>query len=183
MKLSYQLASISYCPDLTDPNAVSLPIAVLAVGKASNAEEFWSAAIVGVDAKRMGIDPLSTAMLADVPHMIRRHVDAAMKKLTADATPDVVLRAFHESLKTSIHVSAISERREVEVRDARGLATALIDPSFVTLERSMHELTGQLAQGLRAEWSPRVSPERLMAHAPEQLFWQPTSPEMAIAAA
>ncbi len=143
---------------------MSLPIAVLAVGKASNAERFWSAAIVGIDAKRLGIDPLSTAMLADVPHMIRRHVDAAMKKLAADATPDMVLRAFHESLKTSIHVSAISERREVEVRDARGLATALIDPSFATLERSMHDLAG-------------------LAQAPEQLFWQPTAPELATVAA
>ena len=88
MKLSYQLATISYCPDLTDPAAVSVPIAVLAVGKTSNDEGFWSAGIVGVDAKRMGIDPLSSAMLADVPHMIRRHV---REKAQHDLAPGLVL--------------------------------------------------------------------------------------------
>lgn len=167
MNLSYQLASISYCPDLTDPDAVSLPIAVLAVGKATDSEGLWSAAIVGIDAKRLGIDPLSTAMLADVPHMIRRHVDAAMKTLAPEATPEMVLKTFHESLKTSIHVSAISDRKEVEVKDARGLATALIDPAFVVLETSMRALL----------------PSRDLERAPEQLFWQPASPEMATAVA
>lgn len=181
MKLSYQLATISYCPDLTDPNAVSIPIAVLAVGKTSNAEGLWSAAMVGVDAKRMGIDPLSSAMLADVPHMIRRHVDGAMRKLTPAATPEMVLREFHESLKTSIHVSEIRSVQEVDVPDPRHLAQALMDPSFAALETSLQALSKTIPR--LGQWTPRVAPERLMTPAPEQMFWQPATPEFVAAVA
>ncbi len=176
MKLSYQLATISYCPDLTDPNAVSIPIAVLAVGKASNDAGLWSAGIVGVDAKRMGIDPLSSAMLADVPHMIRRHVDGAMQRLRADATPDAVLREFHESLKTSVHVSAIGAVHEVDVAEPRRLAQVLIEISLSTLEAALKKLGAALPR--HGQWTPRVPPERLMTPAPEQLYWQPTGPEL-----
>lgn len=180
MKLSFQLATISYCPDLTDPNAVSVPIAVLAVGKTSNDEGFWSAGIVGVDAKRMGIDPLSSAMLADVPHMIRRHVDGAMRRLTPDATPDAVLREFHESLKTSIHVSDIGAAQEVDVAEPRQLAQVLIAPSLSTLEVALKRHREALPR--RGQWTPRVSPERLMTPAPEQMYWQPAGPELSAVA-
>ncbi len=180
MKLSYQLATISYCPDLTDPSAVSVPIAVLAVGKTSNDEGFWSAGIVGVDAKRMGLDPLSSAMLADVPHMIRRHVDGAMRALTADATPDAVLREFHESLKTSIHVSEIGAVREVDVAEPRQLAQVLIERSLSTLEAAFKKL-GQALPRL-GQWTPQVSPERLMSPAPEQMYWHPAGPALSAVA-
>lgn len=174
MKLDYRLATISYCPDLTDPNAVSIPIAVLAVGKDDGS---WSAAAVGLDAKRLGLDPLSSAMLADVPHMIRRHLDAAMKQLDTNATTAAVLRAFHESLKTSIHVSEISDPREVEVLDPRRIAVALFEKSLVVLERALVRLAEQVGAHLgKATWAPRVAPERLMEPAPEQLFWQPSPP-------
>ncbi len=181
MKLSYQLATISYCPDLTDPNAVSVPIAVLAVGKSSDDEGFWTAGIVGIDAKRMGIDPLSSAMLADVPHMIRRHVDGAMRRLHLDATPDAVLREFHESLKTSIHVSEIGAVHEVEVAEPRQLAQVLIDPSLATLEAAFKRLREALPR--RGQWTPQVSPERLMSPAPEQMYWQPAGPTLVPVAA
>lgn len=181
MKLSYQLATISYCPDLTDPSAVSVPIAVLAVGKTANTEAFWSAAMVGVDAKRMGLDPLSSAMLADVPHLIRRHVDASMRKVKTDSTPSDVLRAFHESLKTSVHVSELGQVHEVDLPDPRQLAHALMDPSFSALESAFNRLTATLPRV--GQWTPRVAPERLMTPAPEQLFWQPPAPELAVAAA
>lgn len=177
MITSYQLATISYCHDLTAPDANSVPIAVLAVGK-STEEELWSAAIVGVDAKEMGLDPLSSAMLADVPHMIRRHVDGAMRTLKPGATPEIVLRAFHESLKTSIHVSALSGRLEVEVAHSRGLATALIEPALAQLESAIAS-SQQPAPG---DWTPTISPERLMDRAPEQLFWRPVAPRAAVAA-
>jgi hypothetical protein len=174
MRVSCQLATISYCHDLTDPDAVSLPIAVLAIGKGVGAEAFWIAAVVGLDAKRLGIDPLSTALLADVPHMIRRHVDAAVKTLPPGATPGAVLRAFREALKTSIHVSAIDQPEELEAPNARSLAVALIDPSLAALESAVHQTT---VGSTRAEWTPTVSPEHLMEPAPEQLFWQLPSPE------
>ena len=84
MKLSYRLATISYCPDLADPGATSIPIAVLAVGKS---DEHWTAAAVNLDAKRLGLDPLSSALLGDVPHFLRRHVDTAMNRVESPATP------------------------------------------------------------------------------------------------
>lgn len=173
MNLSYRLATISYCPDLTDPSAVSLPIAVLTVGKDDG---HWSAAAVCLDAKRLGLDPLASAMLADVPHMIRRHLDAAMKRLKADATPEIVLRALHESLKTSIHVSAISEPREVALPDPRRIATALFEKAFEVLAAALAHLSVQVGALPRLPWAPRIAPERLMDPAPEQLFWQPSPP-------
>ena len=174
MNLSYRLATISYCPDLTDPNAVSLPIAVLTVG---NDDGHWSAAAVCLDAKRLGLDPLASAMLADVPHMIRRHLDATMKRLSPDATPEIVLRALHESLKTSIHVSAISEPRKIALPDPRRIAAALFETAFDVLKTALRHLSEQVGATLpRLAWAPSIAPERLMEPAPEQLFWQPIPP-------
>lgn len=45
-------------PDLTDPNALSVPIAVLGLGQNLNDQGSWCAGVVGVDAMRIGIDPL-----------------------------------------------------------------------------------------------------------------------------
>jgi hypothetical protein len=180
MKLDYRLATISYCPDLTDPSAVSIPIAVLAVGKDDG---HWSAAAVGLDAKRLGLDPLSSAMLADVPHMIRRHVDAAMKRLDTSASTAAVLGAFRESLKTSIHVSEIGDSGEVEVLDPRRIAVALFEKSVAVLERALAQLGEQLVAHLGpSSWAPQVAPELLMEPAPEQLFWQPAPPPLSLAA-
>jgi hypothetical protein len=80
-----------------------------------------------------------------------------------------VLRAFHEALKTSIHVSSIDPPEELEAQNARSLAVALIDPTLAALESAVHQTRNE---SLHPEWSPTVSPERLMEPAPEQLFWQ-----------
>jgi hypothetical protein len=176
MRLRYRLATISYCPDLTDPSALSVPIAVLAVGKEDGR---WSAAAVAVDAKQLGLDPLSTAMLADVPHMIRRHVDLSMAKLGADATPDEVVNIVRESLKTSIHVSELSGHLEVEVPDPRRIAEKLFEKAAAVFEAAIRRVSREILTRLPSgAWRPLVTPESLIDPAPEQLFWQPQVPSV-----
>lgn len=176
MKLAYQMATISYCPDLTDPNALSVPISVLALAREDGR---WSAVAVGLDAKQLGLDPLSSSLLADVPHLIRRHVESAMKGLAPDVAPAGVLRAFHESLKTSIHVSHIGEAQTLELSDPRKIGEALSEQALVVLQQSLTTLALMAAtRAATATWQPRVPPQELIEPAPEQLFWRPTPPSM-----
>jgi hypothetical protein len=111
--------------------------------------------------------------------MIRRHLDVAMREVTSAATPELVLRAFHESLKTSIHVSEIGAVQEIDVPQSRLLAQVLIDPSISKLEAAFKALSEVLPR--RGQWTPRVAPEHLMTP-PEQMFWQPAGPGLAAVA-
>lgn len=174
MTLAYRLATISYCPDLTDPHALSIPIAVLAVGKDQGK---WSAAAVGLEASKLGLDPLASAMLADVPHMIRRHVDAVMRRLEdRAATPGAVLRELHDSLKTSIHVSNIGEERSLQEPDARRVPTRLFEELIPALGEALRAASARAAATPAQKWRPEVTPEALMDPAPDQAFWKPSLP-------
>jgi len=177
MKLNYEQAMVSYNPDLTDPQALSVPIAVLVVGQLHSAEGVsgWIAAIAGIDAKQLGVDPLSAAMLSDVPHLIRRHVDAAIESAATDATPHSILSAFFESLKTSIHVSEFSKAITATVRNPKAAADRVTTVAIKSLISRVGRVpTKRPPQG---RWAPRVTPKSL-AQPPEHSFWRPSTPEI-----
>lgn len=171
MQLIYELATVSYSPDLTDPQGSSLPIAVVVVGRSidGGAKSIWIAAAAGIDAKQLGLDPLSTAMLADVPHMIRSHVDEEMKGISPDDQPTTVLRALHESLKTSIHVSELSKLVELTVDSREQAAKSVQDAAIYGL---IDRIRAFPIESERA-WSPRVRPSELIDPYPEYTYWQP----------
>lgn len=125
-QLAYRIATISYCPDLTDPRAVSVPVAALLVSRDANSK--WTAVAMGFDLSHFGLDPLAEALLADLPGLVRRTLDTAMKSISTDgATPEQVLREFHELLRTSVHVSKISEERELHLADGIAAARELFE--------------------------------------------------------
>ena len=183
MRLTYETATLSYCPDLTDGEAVSVPIAVLVVGKSGKA---WFAAAAGIDAKRLGVDPLSQEILSDLPHTIRRHMDEAMAATDVKRrTPRKVLRTFFERFRTSVHVSALDRSVAVEVPDVQHAAKKVQHIAALALIKQVSTWTKdtaraekQLRQGPpltppRIVWTPRIAPEKL-SEVPEQIFWQPS---------
>jgi hypothetical protein len=175
VKLAYELATVSYCPDLTDSNAAAVPIAVLIIGRLQEHERArgWVACAASIDAKRLGVDPLAGAMLADVPHLIRRHVDRTMAGLRCATDVRRVLVAFHESLKTSIHVSEIADPVELEVADGKTAADRVLSAALEGLIKRIEKRTKE-GPGQHG-WRPRVSPEELVQPLPEHIFWQPVS--------
>ncbi len=186
MRLTFETATLSYCPDLTSSEASSVPIAVLVVGKSGRA---WFAAAAGIDAKQLGIDPLSEAILSDLPHTIRKHMDAAMAE-TAEVkgrTPRKVLQTFLERFRTSVHVSSLDRSPPVEVTSPQQAAKKVQQFALTALAKQVSAWARSAEVAVRAEkqrvtplptpprtvWSPRVDPEKL-SEVPEQMFWQPS---------
>jgi hypothetical protein len=101
MKLTYQQAIVSLCLDLTNPEAVSSPVAVLLVARTGRAR---IAAFASRHLKDSDYDPITREVLADVPHLLERHLNAAFSQ---GEDLDAVLRKLHGALRNSLHVSEI----------------------------------------------------------------------------
>ncbi|MDP1824351.1 MAG: hypothetical protein Q8L48_13940 [Archangium sp.] len=173
MKLNFRVVTLSFCPDMVDPNAVSIPIAVLVVGKSDTGT--WTALAMGVDVKKLGIDPLLGAMLSDVPNLVRAHFDAAMKRVkSADATPEAVLREFHEVLRTNIHVSSLSDEQHLEVADAMKLSHQLFDVAIEAFKAQWKASVPTLELPAPA-WKPMVDPRSLLDVPPAHMLWAPSA--------
>lgn len=172
MNVTLQTAAISYCPDLTDPNGQSIPIAVLAIGNYGNG---WVATAAGVDAKRLGLDPMSSAMLSDVPHLIRRHVDAAVRDAGFEAGPEAIFAALADTLRTSIHVSDVSGIESREIETEKQAAQCVVDHAVASLVaaidawRSTQSSAPRLA--MKAVWHPLAEPEDLVQPTPDIASW------------
>ena len=180
MRLSYETAILSYCPDLTSADAQSVPIAALVVGKSGNR---WFAVTTCIDAKQLGIDPLAAAILSDVPHTVRKHVDATMTELigTKGLTPHKVLQRFYESFRTSIHASSISGAQSLVAKDANKAVQQLVTLATKALTTEIVGW-GKLAPPPtppRSSWEPRVPPKSLMTP-PEHMFWTPAASPLAV---
>lgn len=173
MKLNYRVVTLSFCPDMVDPNAVSIPIAVLVVGRSDTGA--WTALAMGVDVKKLGIDPLLAAMLSDVPNLVRSHFDSAMKRVkSADVTPEAVLREFHEVLRTNIHVSSLSDEQHLDVADAMKLSHQLFDVAIEAF-RAQWKVSVPASGVAKPAWKPRVDPKSLLDVPPAHMLWAPTA--------
>lgn len=100
--IAYRYAVVSWCPDLTDPNGPSVPLALLMVGDAGDG---YFAAIVGAVLKG-NLDPITSAILRDVPGLVKRQLDDMIAK--DQPSPDDVVERLTKSLRGSLHVSKIS---------------------------------------------------------------------------
>lgn len=110
MKLKHRFAVVSWCPDLTDPNAVSIPVAVLLIAKAGRMN---FAASMGMQVEG-DLDAFEQDLLRDVPLLIRRYVDDFIKSNPAAKGNDVLL-AVHHALRNSLHVSKVEEEQVTNV--------------------------------------------------------------------
>jgi len=140
MKVQYQTATISFSPELTRPDARSVPVAVLLVGAA---EEVRFAAVVAlVPVSGTGMDPISYEVLGDVPGLLRDHVDRVMGSLPADAGIETILTTLHRRLRNSLFVSAIDPPAELELKDEMPETIALC-----LLGRASEEMQALLQNG------------------------------------
>jgi hypothetical protein len=179
MKLNYRVVTLSFCPDLVDPNAMSVPFAALVVGKQDTGE--WTAFAMGVDVRKLGIDPLLAAMLSDVPNLIRSHFDSAMKRAAqkADLTPEAVLHEFHDVLRTNIHVSSLSEEQTLKAEPMK-LSHRLLDVAVQALtEQLKKQVPSARLPEPRPTWRPKVTPESLFDVPPAHMQWRPQAAAVA----
>jgi hypothetical protein len=100
MKLKGEYAVISFCHDLTDPDAVSVPVALLLI--AQKADRSLAAA---VGREVADVDPITAEFLRDIPRLLKDQVQSIQQARTV---PDI-LRSLHNALRNSLHVSKISE--------------------------------------------------------------------------
>lgn len=173
MKLTYRVVTLSFCPNMIDPHAVSIPFASLVVGKSDTGH--WTAFAMGIDLKQLGIDPLLASMLGDVPNLVRSHFDSAMKRVKgSDLTPEAVLREFHEVLRTNIHVSSLGDEQVMDVADVMKLSHQLFDVA-VEAFRAQWKKSMPAKDAPEQGWAPRVDPRSLLDVPPSHMLWAPTS--------
>lgn len=111
-RIRYRQAIVSFCANLTDPNASSVPIGVMLVAEDEKGPVAGGAVTISL---KGDLDPLSRAVLSDVPKFLRQHLDDAVKSLPKQRPVGDVLVDLHHSLRNSLHVSEILDEREVEV--------------------------------------------------------------------
>lgn len=103
MELCYRYATVSFCPDLADPGSPSLPVALLMI--ATSGERMIAAATGWYP--HNDPDPITAALLKDMPRFLRAHVDEALSA-QSDVDSETLLCALQHSLRNSVHVSAVS---------------------------------------------------------------------------
>jgi hypothetical protein len=116
MRISYRYALLSFCVDLTSPNARSVPLAVVGVG--DGFMYFAVRARPGDDPAIAAGDETTRAMLNDLPSLLQRQLTAGQ----TEVPPEQLLSWLHGRFRTSLHVSAIKER-EADIAAPRDIVT------------------------------------------------------------
>jgi hypothetical protein len=100
---------LSFCADLTDPSAESVPLGIVGAGVAGNRDRFWFFVIKNPpwDHPVIQSDPLAKSVLAGLPELLKRQVREGASR--------VETRKFsswlHDQFRNSLHVSDV--KREV----------------------------------------------------------------------
>lgn len=127
MNFTYQQAAIGICRDLTDPDAQSIPIAILLVGDLPAGGRV--AVIVGTHPRGFMDDPLSRAVLSDIPNLLRRHVETAWDDLRHAGSLPALFESLRDGLRNTLHVQRILPIQQV---DLPGSTHLLVDTSEIT---------------------------------------------------
>ena len=179
MKLGYQQATISFCMDLTAPDAPSLPIANLLVGEVEGRQVAGVAVIVPDQ-----LDAISKAVLNDTHQLIRKYVDEAFQKRDPQTPLGDVLKRVYHSLRNTMHVSTISDPADIEIVSADFLGPTVIRLVQQGLNRSLADAGFRVEHAL-ATPSPRDQPLPAIRNVdmPSSFLWAPPGPASALAAA
>lgn len=172
MKLGYQRALVSYCPDLTSPGAKSVPIAIMLVGEVAG-ERLAGIAYFLPNSLRMELDPISREILEDVPTILRRHVDEAASAAADRRAPlDTILRKLHHDLRNSLHVSEIGRVQEREINDEN--TGAVYSAIVIALTEALDELGVPTSARPPLPVPPRRKPDMSMWRVRGSLNDQPS---------
>lgn len=123
MKLRHQIATLSYCPDLTDPDATSYPVAVFLIGEMSspgvpNVRLCALISSIGVDVP----DPLVRHLLHNAHPSLTSHIDDLLAQAPPQESIEQLMQRFHDSFRNSLHVSQITPLVEVSIPDRQHAA-------------------------------------------------------------
>lgn len=156
MNLKYRTALIGFCPDLTDPNASSIPVASLLVGDAGG-ERLGASVVVIPSDKQLHLDELSRTMLADVPALLRRHVGEVMAALPLGAPSENILYSLHDGLRNSLQVLEIGEETTLDLTETR-FPQGIYDLGIDVLRRALEAMGVQLIPWPEPEPGARPQP-------------------------
>jgi len=123
MNINYNYAIISFCSDLTNPNAGSLPVGMIGIGKTGEDAGFVMSITPKSpdDAFMAKDDPFSKQILSDLDTFLSRQLEAGLNEVG----PDNFLEWLHHRLRNSIHVSII-DSQQVKVKDQEAIAENLM---------------------------------------------------------
>ena len=179
MKLNYQQATISFCMDLTSPNARSVPIADLLVGEAEGRQVAGVAVIVPDQ-----LDAISKAVLNDTHQLIRKYVDEAFQKRDPRAPLGDVLKRVYHSLRNTMHVSTISEPAHANIASVDVLGPTVIQLVQQGLIKSLADAGFKVERALATPaHSEQPMPTIHNVDMPSSFLWAPPGPDVALAAA
>lgn len=164
-QLHYYTATISHCLDLTDPDAVSIPVAVVLVGETG---EYQTAAMVCLTPKLLELKGISSEVLRDLPQLIRRHIDRVMTTLDDGADLKVIAHSLHDALRNSLHVSAVQEQPSVTLPASQEEQIPVVVKVALKALRDELRNTKNLLAGAKQTKRPR--PPEVPADAPTHLF-------------
>ena len=133
VEVTFKQAVVSFCSDLTDPNGECTPIGVLLLARTDENEYYAAAA--GARAGVDSTDPVTTEFLSDFPEMLRRHLESAMESAGGSPSIDAILNRLHDSLRTSLSVTEITESHKTAIEPAR-LHEHLVREVILTLVRA-----------------------------------------------
>ncbi len=139
MKTTHRLGIISFCNQLTEPDAKSVPIACLLVGQDENSQ--WVAAAVGWTPQ--ATDPISERLLSDVPRLVRSHVENVLSKPNDEWTTESILHSLHDELRNSVHVSWVGPEVQSELEDT---SIDIIRLAKAGLAKAMEEMIAELEE-------------------------------------
>ncbi len=116
MQLDYQQAVVSFCYDLTDPSARSVPIGILVVGELKGSRT--RLCIAGVASRTSfpaDLDPVTRDMLRAVPRLLKAHVSEAFGSMPPATPLETILHRLYDGLRNSLHVAEIGTVRHMDL--------------------------------------------------------------------
>ena len=155
--IHFRYAVLSFCPDLTSPQASSIPLAIAGVCSTRGAD-FWFTVTKQrpADDLQLGSDKIAIEILNDLPLLFDRQVTTAVSQVQ----PREFTSWLHDRFRNSLHVSDIQE---------------------VTKELSCHgphELFNKVHEVIATLYFTHVLPSKKHDGAPRKKFKQPNYLEL-----
>lgn len=120
MKISFKFGVVRHCPDLTDPKAGSVPIALIATGEVRPGEGF---VFVGVGKNPFLATPDPLGVYRDLPEFFLRTIERG--RSTAESAK--LMDWFQGQLRGTLFVPQIEERSlNVRAIDSEDLVKSLV---------------------------------------------------------